>query len=280
MAHTARCLIVFLCILGILAVTPAGAEDKDFSVKPWDKGSIAVGSFVAGTDSSLRLGVTGIGVTIDVEDALGLESTTTVLRTDAFWRYADNLKHRLEFTWFALRRDGQNTIGRNIPVGGGSVIPIGTTVESTFDFDLYKLGYSYSFFQDNRMDIAAGFGLFIAPINFEINASGFVTNYAAESITAPLPVLTLRGDFAITPKLFLKNQVEAFYLEYANYRGAIYDYRLNLEYNWFKHVGVGLGVETFNLNLEAEGSDYPGVDFVGEIGFRYTGAMLYMKFYF
>ena len=214
-----------------------------------------------------------------MEDALGLESTTTVLRTDAYWRFTDNLKHRLEFTWFALRRNGNNTLARNIEIDGVT-LPIGTQVESKFDFDIYKLGYSYSFFQDNRMDIAAGLGLFIAPINFELNATGLVTNYTAESLTAPLPVFTIRGDFAITPKLFLKNQIELFYLEYENYKGGIYDYKINLEYNWFKHVGVGVGLETFNLGLEAEGSDYPGVDFVGQIGFRYTGAMLYAKFYF
>jgi hypothetical protein len=32
-------------------------------------------------------------------------------------------------------------------------------------------------------------------------------------------------------------------------------------------------------NFEAEGSDWPGVDFIGEVDFDYYGLLLYLKFF-
>ena len=37
---------------------------------------------------------------------------------------------------------------------------------------------------------------------------------------------------------------------------------------------------TFRLQIEADGEDYPAVDFIGEVEFNYTGLLLYTKVYF
>jgi hypothetical protein len=271
--------VVAVAIVLALTGSVQAEENNNDREKPWEKGAITFGSFFSGTNSNVRVGVPGIGLNIDVEEALGLETTTTVFRTDGFWRFTDNLRHRLDFTWFALRRSGDATLARDITIDGVT-IPLGSKVDSSLDLDIYKLGYSYSFFQDDRMDLAVGAGLFITPISFEFSATGAISNYTSESVTAPLPVLGLRADFAITPKWMLKNGLDLFYLELGDFKGSVVDFKSNLEYNWFENFGVGVGVESFNLNVEAEGSDYPEVDFVGAFGFKYIGAMIYAKLYF
>lgn len=60
-----------------------------------------LGVFVSATDTSFRIG-SGIGLNIDTEEALGLDATNTVFRADALWRFTDNKRHRLDFTWFSL----------------------------------------------------------------------------------------------------------------------------------------------------------------------------------
>jgi len=40
---------------------------------------------------------------------------------------------------------------------------------------------------------------------------------------------------------------------------------------------IGLGVDGLRVNVEANGSDYPGVDFKGTVEFDYFGAQLYVK---
>jgi hypothetical protein len=276
-----RRLIPVVILTFLLAATclPVFAEEKDAKDSPWEKVSINLGSFVSSVDSSIRLSANGTGASIDVGEALGMDTSQTVFRTEASWRFTDNRRHRAELSWFALRRDGSKQLGQDITIDGVTY-PTGTTVNSGLDLDIYKANYSYSFFHDNRMDIGASLGLYVMPISFELTASGFVNGYVAESVTAPMPVLGLRADFALTPRWFLKSDIDVFYLEYESFKGSLFDTKVALEYNAFKHVGFGLAVESFNVQVESEGEDYPQIDLVGQIQFQYIGAMLYAKFYF
>jgi hypothetical protein len=171
---------------------------------PWEKVGANVGVFLAAVDSNIRIG-SGIGIDIDVEEALDLESTNTVFRADALWRFTENRRHRLDLIWFAFRRDGNRRILDDIPIedddGNVITIPTGTTVDTFFDLDVYQLNYSYSFFQDERIDLAAGIGVYVMPINLGIQVSGLVDEEGEEKFTAPLPVFNLRMDIALDTKM-------------------------------------------------------------------------------
>ena len=118
------------------------------------------------------------------------------------------------------------------------------------------------------------------PIEAGLSAAGLVDVSEAVSFTAPLPVVGLRADVAITPKWFIRLGSELFYLEYDNFTGTLVNTFTRLEYNPWKHFGFGLGVESFRLNIEAEGEDYPNIDFKGNLEFNYTGLELYARIIF
>ena len=274
---------VFLAVCLAAAGQNAFAEEstakKTAENLPWEKASLNLGSFVSSTSSNVRLSANGVGVGIDVEEALGLETTTTVFRAGGLWRFSDNRRHRADLSWFALRRDGHRQLGQDVVIDGVTY-PIGTTVDVGFDIDIYKASYSYSFLMDDRMDIGAGIGFYVMPLSFELSASGLLNRHVSESVTAPLPVIGLRADFALTPKWFLQTRADVFYLEYEQFKGSIYDTSVGVEYRAFKRVGIGAALEAFNLSVEAEGEDYPEIDLVGKIEYRYVGAMLYVRVYF
>ena len=278
---------IVICILMFLVVIfsqPVLAEEKKADNLPWEKFSLHLGAFISNISSDLRFG-SGIGVDVNVEDLLGMDADTSVFRIDGAWRFTRNRRHRLDFSWYALRRDGNTQIGQDFTIedpedGSEVTIPAGTQVNSHFNLDIYKIAYSYSFFQDNRFDLALSLGVFVMPIEFGFNATGLVTERVDESITAPLPVVGFRGDFALTPKWFLRMGTEIFYLEIEQFKGSIYNGKAAVEYKPWKHVGFGLGVETFRVNIEANGEDYPGIDFKGEVEFNYIGAQLYTKIFF
>jgi len=246
---------------------------------PWETFNLNLGVFFSAIDSSVGLGVNNIGIDIDIEEALGLDTSTTAFRIDALWRFTDNKRHRFDLSWFDINRDSSKTLSTEIEIGD-EVYPVGTTLESTLNFKIFKGSYSYSFFQDDRFDFGVSIGLFVVPIEYDFKSTTG-QQQEADSITAPLPVIGLRGDFAITPKVFLKSSIDLFYLEFDNYEGKIWDFQIALEYNMFKNVGFGLGFDHFEVDVGAEGdTDIPGVNFNGNINFLYTGVMIYTKIYF
>lgn len=275
-----RCWLIVLSFALVVLSWSAPAQETKKGATPWETFAWDLGAFFTATRSDVRLGTENLGVEIDVEDTLGVESTIVAFRTDAFWRFTQSKRHRVDFTWFSLDRTGSAVLVRDIELEG-TTFPTGTTIQSKIDFDIYKGAYSYSFIQDDRLDLAASVGLYVAPISIDVSSQGAFTGRAAQSITAPLPVVGLRADFAITPKWFLRSSFDVFYLSIDNFTGLITDVQVATEYKAFKHVGFGLGFESFHLDLEAEkGTSIPGVDFDGQFGFDYAGVYVYTKVYF
>ena len=273
--------IVVVAVLFLPAVS--GGSEGQSNAQPWETFSLSAGYFISDVDTSLRLGA-GLGVDIDLEDLLGLDSTNSVFRVGGLWRFTDNQRHRLDLSWFSLSRDStleilgditfENDEGEEITIGAG------TTVDSFFDLDIYQLSYSYSFFQDDRLDLAAGIGLYIMPIDLGLSTSGFVNERASADFTAPLPVLGLRMDVALTPRWYIRTGTQVFYVEYENFTGSILSFAAAVEYKPWEHVGIGVGFDTLRINIEADGEDWPEIDLRGKVQFNYTGLQLYLRLFF
>ncbi len=278
--------ISFFTIIFIISIFSQHvyAKNKDIENLPWDRFSLNVGVFVASLDSDIQLGTKGVGVSVDLEETLGLDTTMFIFRVDGSWRFTRNLRHRLDFSWYDLSRDTTRTLPKKIEIGNTE---FEGEVKSSLDIQVFKGAYSYSFFQDDRFDLSASLGLYVMPIKFEIKSTGrtilpgpLTFERESESITAPLPVLGIYLDFAFTPKVFLSTTFELFYLKFDQYKGSLANASMALEYNAFKHIGFGIALESFIVSIEADGEDYPGIDLKGNIDFNFKGVLLYTKIYF
>lgn len=270
---------VLLAFCFVAATASAGWADSGDN-GPWERFSFSVAGFASSLDTSVRLGTEqgGVGVEIDLEDTTGLDASETVFRLDALGRLGEERNHRLDFSYFLFDRNATRTVQQDIDFGNLPPISVGDTIHTEFKIEVYKLNYGYSLFKDDRFDLSAGLGLFVMPIEFGIQTASGVSEF--EKITAPLPVLSLRMDFAITPRFFLRQGFELMYLEIDDFRGAISNSSIALEYKLHEKIGLGLGFDSFRLGLKAKGEDYPEIDFVGTLKFNYTGALLFAKYYF
>jgi hypothetical protein len=254
------------------------AEDRSM---PWEKGAIAFGGFVAFFNSKVTFGAEGSGNgQLNAEDLLGLDSKLTVFRAGAMYRPGKSRRNQLDFSYASYDRNGSATLTEDITIGDVTY-PIGAQVETIFDFDLIRGTYSYAFWQNDRVRIALGLGVYAVPLQYEVNVQTTGGNTVVEGAdtTLPLPALALRGEFRLVKSLYLNAAVEGMYIEFNDFRGTLLDLNVGLEYRPWKHVGIGLGYNFMGVNVEGTGSDsdYPGVDFVGEVDVRFSGLFLYGK---
>jgi hypothetical protein len=275
-------LIGILLLLSI-AAGPSAADDTAED-SPWAKFSFNAGAFLSSTATDVRFG-SGLGVTINLEDALGLEATNRVFRLDTYWRFTDNRRHRVDFSWFSLKRSAYRKLTDDITINPPNddeiTLETGAEVESFIDLDIFEVNYRYSFIQDERLDMAGGIGLYVMPISFGLNVTGIVDEQGDQAFTAPLPVLSLKIDVLIAPKWYFRNGAQLFYVEYDGMVGSVTNLRSGLEYNPWKHFGLGVGVESMRLYLEGNGQIvYPDNDLKGTVGFNYFGLNLYGRVYF
>ena len=241
--------------------------------EPWEKWSLAVGGFITDLDNTVRIGAPGIGVEVDLEDTLGLDRTQAVYRLDGSYRLGSSRRHRVDVTWFDLSRAATRVLEEEIEIDG-IVYPVGTTVRSEFDLRFLNARYSYSFYQDDRVDLAASLGLHITDVGLAVEEATRGTR--GDALTAPLPLIGARLDVAITPNWYMRSHAQALWVKFGDIEGRIADLLLAAEYRGWDRFAVGAGVNSLRLFVESR--DWGG--FNGRIESNFVGLMLYGKVLF
>ena len=288
------CGLVLSC-LSCWAV-PADAYERGrpwLSDQPWEKFSVNFGFFLTTFNSDIALSGTGAGVYLNLEDALGLDSTTKQWRVMGHYRAWR--RHHFHFSFYDLSRDADTYLDVSIPNPGNEAGPplveAGALVESYLDLRVYKIGYSFSFWNDDRVDLGAGLGFHVMDIGAVINvlAEGSVGGdegsiayrVLGENTTLPLPVLMLRGNVAITKRVFLKGSFDAFYINLSGFEGLLLDANIAVEGHICRFFGMGLGYNILKIEIEGSGGDdFLGGGWNGKLDLDYSGLYIYGKFFF
>lgn len=272
-------LIAVLPLNSIFAQNTENIRSRDSLEYKWERFSVNLGFFFTTIYSDISLAGTqvGLGVNLNLEDALGLNSSSFVIRGEAAYNFGSKKRSHVRLGYFGLIRNSSKTLETEIEIGN-TVFPIGTELSSRYDLHIIRTLYDYAYFQDERISLALSTGLYVLPVNFSIGTS-YVVDERAEFV-APLPVLGIRNIFFITPKILLKQNLEILYLSTSNFEGRISDLNIYVEYNPHKRLGLGLGFNSFNFYLTAQAEIKDIFNFQGTIETGFSGFLLYGKYYF
>ena len=143
------------------------------------------GFLVSGVTTRIQLGTAqgSVGSQINFADMLGGDTSVSVFRADARWGISG--PHSLEASWYDLDLHGHRTLTANLTFGGKDYM-LGTTVDSRYRTNVYKLVYGYAFYRDARHEVTGLVGAHIMQVQTSISATslGQFENFSA---TAPLP---------------------------------------------------------------------------------------------
>ncbi|HEX7044589.1 MAG TPA: hypothetical protein VF203_08235 [Burkholderiales bacterium] len=198
------------------------------------------------TEISARQEPIPFGTTVNFERDLNLEEEVTTPRVAGYFRF--NPTHRLDYSWYRLEREGSRIIDRELSFGTG-VFPIGTNVQSSLDFELGKLAYTWSFYRSDDVELGASFGAYLLSYKAAVRRAGSGTAVDV-SVSSPLPMLGFRLDYSIGRRWHALFDFEAFYVELGeDTRGAIDDLQLALEYRLRRHLVLGVSVNRLVIDV-------------------------------
>jgi len=247
-----------------------------------DKFNIALGGYtLVRYDSTMSLTEPelGAGISISPEDTLGLDTTQTVLRLTGYYRFTK--KHALTYSWYSISTDGNKLVEEEFDWldgnGDAIIIPIGARVETSLDYDIYKVGYLWSFHHTDKVELSAGAGLHLTRIAIGMHAetTSSPLNTQDVSTTVPLPVVTFSLTYNVTPKFSWGLRAEAFALKFEEWDGIYTDSSLTMEYRAFKNVGLGIGLNTNSFKVTEDTSEYKFI-----FDNRISGVLIYAAAYF
>lgn len=267
--------LLAMVLLPLVATTQAHAQGSD-------KFKLSVGGYsVFRYDSTISLTQTdvGVGISFTPEETLGWDGEQTVARLDGHYRFNDN--HALTVSWYKIGLNGARALDRDIEWvdsnGDTITIPAGTGVSSGLDYDIYKVGYLWSFYHNEKVELSVGAGLHVTTVAMDLSADTTSSGIDARNAdtTLPLPVLSFRMGYQMSEAWRWFLVTELFALSFDNWSGTYSDVELGVEYRINKHLGAGLGIGSNALRVNEESGatrfDYDN---------RLSGAFLFLSGYF
>ena len=249
---------IFLTVL-IMAVT-SYAHAKE---KIPDRFRIALGGFaVVRYDSLMSLTEPnlGAGISISPEDTLGLSTEQVVLRLEGYYRFTK--KHAMTYSWYKITSDGSKILEEEFEWlddnGDTITIPIGAKADTTLSYDIFKLGYLWSFHHTDKVEMAAGVGLHMTRIEVGLRTESTTSGVDARDVdtTLPLPVFSYAIVYHVTPKFAWHLKQEFFALQFDKWDGNYTDSTLGIEYRFLENVGLGIALSSNSLKITENKDDY------------------------
>jgi len=173
-------LLLALSDLTLQAQDSKKAVNKDSLQYQWERFSVSLGGFLAGiiSDISLMGRESGLGVNINMEDALGLNTVTFVIRGEAEYNFGSRRRSHIRMSYFGLIRNSDKTLESEIEIGN-SIFQLGTEVSSRFDLHIIRGLYDYAYFKDERVSLGLSAGIYVLPVRFSIATENTIDESAS-----------------------------------------------------------------------------------------------------
>jgi len=276
--------IVGALVLAMSASVPARADSPAEDVLN-SRIAYALGGFVV--TSSIRAGLVGSANTndqqIDFDKQFGIDTEQTRWRGELLWRITPT--QHVRFSYFDNDVRGTRILNQDF-AWGDYTFKVGGQVTAETEFSVYELGYELAFLRQANYEIVAMVGIHLVDLTLKLSGNASLTvdtptgpveraatfTTSSNSVPAPLPVFGFRGDWAVSPHVYLDASAEIFSLSYEGISGNWSDLRAGASWMFSKHFGVGLGYERFVTHADvSKGS------FSGRLNFGYQGLLLYLR---
>jgi hypothetical protein len=231
----------------------------DTSTQSWDKrftlraGAIAydmTGEFSNTKDGQPKRKV-------DMDD-LGLDDDAVEITLGATLRVGQ--RWRIRFDYFRYSDDATKKVEKDFDFDG-VIIPVGGTLDSKLDIDLYVANLSYDIYRSKNAYFGIGLGVHVA--DFDLDVSDKATEddsesdlgSGGESLTAPLPNLYVSGIYAFRDDVLFNYGGGWMSMSYGDYDGDLIFARGALEYWPHKNIGLGAGYSYISVDVDYTGNN-------------------------
>jgi hypothetical protein len=266
-------------LLGICSATlmsaavPAAQADESLIQ---ERGQISLGTFTNNSEMKIRVDAEGDqGSVVDWENTFG-DKDVTRFRLDGLWRI--NPRHHVRMMYTDYSREASETIDGDIE-WRGDTIPASATVRSNLGFTIIEAAYEYAFFSSDQYELAASAGLHYTRLEASLKATldaggvgGAVEVGGPAEVNAPLPVIGARGMWRMGGNFYLDGQVQYFALSFDGFDGNILNYRASAIWQPRKYIGVGVGFDSFNIDVDVEKDRL-----TGSMDWTYSGPQVFFN---
>jgi len=218
------------------------------------------GTFNEVATNAALSGSQGVGVTVNFEDVFDLPGSKTTFRMLGTARISEKRRY-IDFGYVDINRSASRIIDQDIN-WGDYTFQTGAEVSARFATQFIYAAFRYDFLHEEKIRISGSAGL--TYLNLETALSGQATyddpNDPGPPVTsffdsdasqgAPVPLIGLNVDWALTRRLVVRTYNRFFRINFAGVDGGLYESGVRLNWYFVKNFGMGLGFDRTSLKLK------------------------------
>lgn len=276
-------MLLLAAVLGAAGTAPAQAGlPGDVP----DKVRIAIGGVSANayTDAALGSTTAGVGASVNFEDIFGLPDSKNIWHFELSWRLTK--RQFIDFRYLKLNRSGSRVLEEDV-AWGDFIFHANGEVSAEFDSSFPYVAWRYSFLDLPQVRISGSAGIEYITLSASLLASGNVTDTSGNpvsgdvdekvSVGAPVPLIGLQVDWALTKHLAMLLYVRQVYVRHIEgIDGGIGEVAVRLQWWYAKHAGISGGLEKESIDLKS----YESGDTSARFRYEVRGFSFYLDFAF
>jgi hypothetical protein len=258
--------IIFIPSLFLLLLIPTlqaqEAEGTDQSTIEWRKRpgfALRLGTYIPSLNTILRLDSErlGKGTEIDFEDTLQLDRSPVIVRGDAEVPVASWLG--LDLGFYVINRSNTRVIDRDLQVGD-TIFNINQTVNTKFNTTYLRTNVKFYIIRKPRLDFGVWAGANIAFLNFSLEAQELGETFSeGRDVWAPIPAIGIHASYTLFRNFYVFGKAGYFYYGISdNLKFNNWSLDININYYFYKALGIGATYEYNRAKLNGEISDFSG----------------------
>ena len=277
-----KSLALCLTTLALVSVAPTAlAQDYDYHPALSDNFTATVGwmrssnSFKAeaeGTDSD------DDGDYIDFDDSLGVDDHSTLWNGQLRWKFGKQRKWSLFGQYFSNKAEGEAVLIKDIK-WDGDIFREGSSVGAGVKMEIARLFVGRSWIKNAQHDFGVGVGIHNLDVELYIEGLIAVNNeepeFSRDEVGGNqiLPNIGAWYNFSPAKRWLLHARVDWISADVGDYDGTLWNTTLGVNFQAWRHVGIDLYWQYFNLNGGAEKDDWRG-----RLDLTYSGPVVAVTF--
>jgi hypothetical protein len=201
---------------------------------------------------------------------LQLDNSPLILRGDAEVPVASWLG--LDLGFYVINRSNTRVIDEEIQIGD-TIFDVNQTVNAKLNTTYLRTNFKFYIIRKPRLDFGPWIGANVAFINFSLQAQELGETISEEQdVWAPIPAIGLHASYTLFRNFYVFGKAGYFYYGLSdNLKFNNWALDINVNYYFYKFLGIGATYEFNRAQLKGEFSD-----FSGEIVNRLGGFQFYL----
>lgn len=270
-------LVSCMLFLSIIFCQPSVAQTAD-SVNTEQKVKVprfelSVAGIYSMLETNLRFETLAglLGININLEEHMGLAKYK--LMPVFTGKIHIKNRHSIFGMYYGLPRSSSFLVDESFEFNG-EVISINTQIDTYFNLNVGSIGYMYDVIRDEKAHLGLFLNFYYLSLKTGISSDQQLLN---EDIwlKAPLPNIGAQTSYRIGKRFGFSGLISLFFLTFDDVSGSMHTLGAQMDYYVSPWLNLGLGYYWFDLNIEAEDTQFTGI-----LDYTYQGPYLQLGFKF